>query len=119
MREKNNGIKELLGVPRVKDKKGYVYLKCPGHPFADKSGLYPEHRLVVERYIQRFLKPTEVVHHLNGEKDDNAIDNLMIFNTNKAHMSFHTKMKKMQYLTTPMKMQILNRWNDYVPKEKQ
>lgn len=42
----------------------YISVKVPNHPFADKRGKYPVHRLVVESYLGRYLKPEEVVHHI-------------------------------------------------------
>ena len=99
-------------------KGGYIWIKAKNHPHADKNGYYMEHRLVVERYLQRFLKTEEVVHHLDGNKSDNELDNLMLFSTQKAHASFHTKMKRMGYLTNPMKKQIMNRWDEFIGPNK-
>lgn len=60
---------------RRKRKDGYVLRYAPGHPYANKN-IVLEHRLVMEAKIGRYLKPHEIVHHINGIKDDNRIENL-------------------------------------------
>ena len=72
---------------RVIDKGGYVLLKTETHPHADKHGYIREHRLVMERSLGRYLKPKEVVHHKNGQRADNRIENLELFDHNGTHMA--------------------------------
>lgn len=58
---------------------GYVYLRRPDHPSAHRQGWVPEHRLVVEEHLGRFLLPDETVHHINGVCDDNRLENLELW----------------------------------------
>lgn len=63
---------------------GYVFILKKDHPSANHRGYVREHRLVMEKKIGRYLKPNEIVHHLNRQKDDNREENLYI-TTRKKH----------------------------------
>ena len=73
---------------RRKTPKGYYVRYVPDHPNASKNGLVMEHRLVVEEYLGVILPSEFVVHHINGNKADNRIENLAIM-TNAAHTALH------------------------------
>ncbi len=65
---------------------GYVRVKI------DKGYRF-EHRVVVERHIGRKLRKQEVIHHLNGIKTDNRIENLRIMSPSE-HSKLHRKQEK-------------------------
>ena len=78
---------------KKRDKKGYVLIYKPQHPRAVKGGYVLEHRLVMEKVIERYLKPQEIVHHINGIRDDNRPENLMLFKNDKEHQKYHYKQR--------------------------
>lgn len=66
---------------------GYVLVYVPEHPKSFK-GWYYEHRLILEQNKKRFLEKWETVHHINGNKQDNRLQNLFActeYQHKKAH----------------------------------
>ena len=72
---------------------GYVFVKSHNHPNRNANNYVTEHRLVVEKHIGRYLDCNEVVHHINGIRNDNNIDNLIIM-TQGDHTRHHWKGQK-------------------------
>lgn len=71
---------------RTKHPAGYILVMCKNHPYAYTKGQVLEHRLVMEKHLGRYLLPKEIVDHLNGIKDDNRIENLVLFNGQSDHI---------------------------------
>lgn len=70
--------------------KGYVRLHKSladpkFHPMANKYGHIPEHRLVMAQNLDRCLFRNEIVHHINGIKDNNRIENLVLLDDSNDH----------------------------------
>ena len=79
---------------RTKNKKGYIRVRCEGHPNALFWGHYvQEHRLIMEKQIGRYLHTWEVVHHINKNPSDNRIENLMLLKNKSEHSKIHQPKK--------------------------
>lgn len=86
--------REKLGIPvpiKIKGKKGEGYINRQGylsfkrkdHPCADKNGRVQASHLVVYEHTGRILKKGESVHHKNGHRLDNSIENLEVWSTSQ------------------------------------
>jgi hypothetical protein len=68
---------------------GYVMILRPNHPRHQSNGYVREHILVMEAFLGRPLKQKETVHHKNGNRQDNRIENLQRFDSHSDHMAEH------------------------------
>jgi hypothetical protein len=69
---------------------GYMLAYCPKHPNAHKDGYVLMHTVVMEQHLGRYLTKDEVAHHINHNRQDNRIENLLLMNR-KEHMAMHMK----------------------------
>lgn len=72
---------------------GYVYVRDTDGIMGKAGAIVPEHRLVMTKAIGRKLRHDEHVHHLDKNKTNNDLSNLIIVNP-KEHGHYHRGEKK-------------------------
>ncbi len=89
---KTKGARNKKGVGRVLDGHGYYEVFEPTHPLAKRNGYVREHRKIAYD-AGLFTDPSMEVHHKNGIKTDNRIENFEIL-TKQQHTAITWKGKK-------------------------
>ena len=75
---------------RIPDGHGYIKIKKPNHPLSNKEGYILEHRFVAAEQWGIEAVRGMVVHHKDGNRSNNAIENLESMLKTK-HMRLHIK----------------------------
>lgn len=73
--------------------RGYKYLR----DYEEKHGYKFYHRKAVEDFIGRKLLKSDVVHHIDGDRLNNEIDNLFLTNL-KGHHKAHSSLDQIGYM---------------------
>jgi len=58
------------------------------HPLATAKGYAMEHRVLMSEHLGRYVTPEECVHHRDGDRANNVLDNLLLMNPSE-HMRHH------------------------------
>lgn len=102
---------------RLKTSGGYIkiriFLNDFFYPMADKEGYILEHRLIMAKHLGRNLHSWEIVHHKNGARGDNGIENLQLVSDDrhKQITILETKITKLEGKLAQQSVQIrLLRW---------
>lgn len=75
-----------LGKGRYSHLKGYKWINPGGYVVINLGGKHNtilEHRLVMSEAIGRPLHKHETVHHINGDRSDNRLENLELWSTSQ------------------------------------
>lgn len=74
---------------------GYVRVRCIDHPRA-VNGYVLEHILVAEKALGRFLPLGSPVHHVDGDRTNNAPSNLVVCEDAAYHNLLHRRMRALE-----------------------
>ena len=88
---------------------GYMEVKVDSHPYATQRGYIREHILLVENYLiindpkrrwlhklgdKLYLNKNIIIHHIDGNKRNNDLLNLYVFDSNEEHSRYHMNLIK-------------------------
>lgn len=71
----------------------YIRILCKGHPRADGHGYVHEQILVVEKAIGKYLPEGSEIHHVDGNRHNNAPSNLVLCQDRAYHMMLHQRQR--------------------------
>ena len=93
MAERNRKNNPTLMTTEIKAKLREARLGTGGGVTYTKTYGRHTHRIVAEEMLGRPLKRGEVVHHIDGNKRNNAPENLMVFSSQSEHVKWHAAHK--------------------------
>lgn len=96
------------------DTEGYIKFRCPNHPRANSNGYVYEHILIVEAAIGEYVNRPIVIHHVNGNRADNRLINLVLCLNNKQHKMLHQQQRALEVCGNPdwLRCPYCKEWDD-------
>jgi hypothetical protein len=70
---------------------GYIRVRRPEHPHADKDGHIMEHILIVEQALGHYPPERSEIHHVNELRSDNSRGNLVLCEDHGYHSLLHIR----------------------------
>jgi len=80
---------------KLRIENGYMFAYLPKTPGERFSGRQAVHRLVVQLRMRRSLRSGEIVHHLDGNRLNNSLRNLVVLPSRARHQKVHSRPKSM------------------------
>lgn len=108
----NQSYQKTSNTPRRRyvSSHGYVCVYRPSNPAADKKGYVYEHRVIMEMHLGRYLAPSEEVHHIDHNKQNNDIQNLCILSSSEHHkLHRHEQLLKKEKTKEQIRCPICNK----------
>lgn len=92
-----NGLQKVMG---------YIWVNYTKPHIHKIQNRIPRAIYVMEQHLGRKLKKQEIVHHIDSNKQNDNIENLMLFKNSSEHMRWHGKRrieKQMDYMRNHIK----------------
>lgn len=74
---------------------GYKFIYSPNHPLRNLKGYVREHLYVLYNFLGDKVKKSNIIHHIDGNKLNNEVSNLMIMKNHGSHRRIHCNRTKL------------------------